>query len=91
MTTSHSQHTATLLPSKQVLVAGGISNDGHHQTDKAEVYDPTTESWTATASFKPGRFAHTATLLFNGQVLVAGGANFRLGALTRAQLYKLAP
>jgi hypothetical protein len=75
----------------RVLVAGGISNDGFHQTDRAEVYDPAIGSWAATASFKPGRYGHTATLLFNRQVIVAGGANFRLGSLTRAQLYKLAP
>jgi len=72
-----------------VLVAGGIS--GTHQTQSAELYDPTTGTWAATASLKPGRYGHTATLLFNGQVLVAGGANFRTGGLTLAQLYKSAP
>jgi len=89
MTSEHTQHTATVLPNKQVLVAGGIA--GAHKTDSAELYDPATGSWTATATLKPGRYAHTATLLLNGQVLVAGGGNFRLGALTRAQLYKSAP
>jgi N-acetylneuraminic acid mutarotase len=81
--------TATLLPNGQVLVTGGIS--GTHQTDSAEQYDPTTGTWAATASLKAGRYGHTATLLFNGQVLVAGGASFRIGGLTRAQLYRSAP
>ena len=83
-------HTATLLPNGQVLVADGISPP--HATASAELYDPATGSWMATARLKPARSGHTATLLLNGQVLVSGGSGSpRYGILARAQLYKSAP
>ena len=69
-------HTATLLPSGKVLVAGGIGLDGflHLITlSSAELYDPATQSWSSTGSLFAGRHHHTATLLRNGKVLVAGG------------------
>jgi hypothetical protein len=36
-------HTATLLPSGKVLVAGGVDTVGFLLT--AEVYDPATDTW----------------------------------------------
>ena len=71
------QHTATLLPNGQVLVAGGDGITGHLAT--AELYDPATGMWTATGSMATARFFHTATLLPNGQVLVAGGFDMPVG------------
>src|SRR5207253_3156403 len=55
-------HTATLLPSGMVLVAGGL-DAGFHATPTAELYDPTSGSWTATGSLNTARYEHTATLL----------------------------
>ena len=72
-------HTATLLPNGQVLVAGGY--DGSDHLTSAELYDPATGMWTATGSMATGRLDHTATLLPDGQVLVAGGNNFITGSL----------
>jgi WD40 repeat protein len=67
MHAARSGHTATLLPSGKVLVAGGGGGS-------AEVYDPQTGRWTVTGSMHTARGGHTATLLPNGTVLVAGGS-----------------
>jgi hypothetical protein len=68
-------HTATLLPSGKVLVAGGISYfDGLFPTT-AELYDPAIGKWSPTLPLVSGRRNHTAALLPNGKVLVAGGFN----------------
>src|SRR5438094_3935708 len=65
MSIAHSHHTATLLPTGQVLVAGGYSGSN---ALSAELYDPATGVWTPTGSLPGGRWDHTATLLPTGQV-----------------------
>src|SRR6478736_7810474 len=70
----HSDAPATLLPSGQVLIAGG-KDDNFDPIADAELYTPTTGTWSATGSLPAARAAHSATLLPNGQVLVAGGVN----------------
>ncbi|HUP70613.1 MAG TPA: kelch repeat-containing protein [Acidimicrobiales bacterium] len=74
-----STHVAARLPDGRVLVAGGLGSGGLPRAS-TEIYDPSTQSWTLTASmieFRSGSvFAphgHTATVLGSGQVLVAGG------------------
>jgi hypothetical protein len=84
MGTARENHTATLLPSGQVLVAGGDQN-GLFLTS-AELYDPATGSWAATGSLATRRSSHTATLLPSGQVLVAAGLGTS-GHLSSAELY----
>jgi hypothetical protein len=74
-------HTATLLPSGEVLVAGGGDEDS-----TAEVYDPATGAFSITGGMEIGRSGHTATLLPNGSVLVAGGGIF--AGLASAELYQ---
>ena len=78
MSTLREGHTATLLPSGEVLVAGGL---GTNYLPSAELYDPRTRSWRPVASMKKSRVGHTATLLTNGQVLVAGGFDGTSGNL----------
>jgi deoxycytidylate deaminase len=73
-----------LLPNGKVLVAGGLES-GFNPSASAELYDPASGTWTATASLNTARYAHTATLLPNGKVLVAGGYNGSF--LTSAELY----
>ena len=68
MTVARSGHSATLLNTGKVLVAGG-ANGAADQS--AELYDPQTELFTTTGSMTEARIGHTATLLN-----VAAVANF---------------
>jgi uncharacterized protein (TIGR03437 family) len=79
MAVNRNDHTATLLQDGRVLIAGGVSNgfnpapDSDNQvTGTAEIYDPSTNTFTVTNMQEP-RATHFASLLSNGQVLVGGG------------------
>jgi N-acetylneuraminic acid mutarotase len=78
-------HTATLLPTGKVLVAGGDYTN-LAVTNSAELYDPATGTWSPTGNLNIARSWYAATLLANGKVLVAGGFN-DLGILDSAELY----
>ncbi len=81
------QHTATLLPNGEVLVAGGF-NPAFINLKSAQLYDPVSGTWTATGRLLgSGRAQHTATLLPEGKVLVAGGYNSAYINLKSAELY----
>ena len=67
-------HTATMLQSGKVLVAGGRIN-ADFVTNTAELFDPATGKSVMTGSLSIKRDNHTATLLNNGKVLVVGGLN----------------
>lgn len=74
MGTARFLHTATLLASGKVLVVGGFSDNTGTPVNSAEVYDPMSGTWTATANaLATPRGDHAATLLPSGKVLVAGG------------------
>lgn len=75
-------NTLTLLPNGEVLATGGTTTVGMQGTGggqtitptaTAEIFDPATGKWTATAPMMSSRFDATATTLSDGQVLVAGG------------------
>jgi len=79
--------TATLLLNGKVLVTGGSSNGDDDFLDRAELYDPTTGTWSSTGYLNEERGGHTATLLPNGKVLVVGGVEYDYEALNSAELY----
>jgi len=82
MAQARSLHTATLLPSGEVLLAGGAAPQD--ATRSAELFDPRTGRSRPAADMRVARFSHTATLLPTGRVLIVGGFG---SAATSAELY----
>lgn len=84
-------HTANLLPNGLVLIAGGVNSSGSANTlADAQLYDPTTDTFTPTGTMATARFYQTATLMDNGKVLVAGGYNTS-GVVGTAEVYGALP
>lgn len=78
MASPRKQHVATLLPDGKVLVVGGHRGPGKDNSAfpvySAELWDPTTETFTTMASMVTYRGYHsTAFLLPDGRVVSAGG------------------
>jgi N-acetylneuraminic acid mutarotase len=61
---------AVLLPSGQVLVAGGVNSSGFVQA-QAEKYDPATGNWTGAGMTAANRFDPALALLDTGDVIAA--------------------
>src|SRR6202140_915860 len=72
MSTARNSQAGTILSDGRVLVVGGQDASGNTLAS-AEIYNPTTQTWTLTGSMTTPRYLHSASLLPNGQVLVAGG------------------
>jgi Galactose oxidase, central domain len=99
MTRARDLHTATLLLDGRVLITGGETEECSGpgclfagSAASAEIYDPSTGTFTFIGNMNARRSFHTATLLNSGRVLIAGGdyyagiADFR-GVLASAELY----
>jgi hypothetical protein len=86
-------HTATLLKDGTVLVTGGLGNFFRMPAlSAAELFDPASGTFSATADMTAARYSHTATLLTNGKVLVTGGLGSVVASfgptLATAELYQ---
>ncbi|HLW70431.1 MAG TPA: kelch repeat-containing protein [Candidatus Binataceae bacterium] len=88
MTDTRAEHTATLLQNGEVLITGGLDMLTFKPVKTAELYDPTTKTFTAlAATMSTERLGHTATLLQSGEVLIAGGQDKTGAVLKTAELY----
>jgi hypothetical protein len=74
-------HVTTLLPDGNVLVTGGgpstAATDTANAVMQAEIWSPTSQTWTDAASMHAARLYHsTALLVPDGRVLISGGGRF---------------
>jgi hypothetical protein len=74
MSTSREFATATLLANGKVLIAGGLDGlQDNPVTQTTDIFDPTTNSFTAGPNMSSAREHAAAVALSNGLVLIAGG------------------
>lgn len=85
MTEPRSGHTATLLPSGEVLIVGGWGPQ--HRIATAELYDPQARSFRTIGSLVTPRASMTATLLADGRVVIIGGDSARNTSQLIAEVY----
>jgi hypothetical protein len=82
------RHTASVLPSGKVLLAGGSSEYETVVFASAEIFDPATGTFRLVPSpMANARVSHTATVLPGGKTLIAGGRNTTDGFLAKAELF----
>jgi len=80
MTIFRADGSAVRLADGRVLVTGGfdqgryLTSVGRSALKTAEIFDPGSETFTATASMQRAQYGHQSLLLSNGKVLIAGGA-----------------
>lgn len=75
MTSIRAEHAVSLLATGQALIVGGVSYvaGSGMVLDSAELYDPSTRTFSATGAMNHYRDGPGMALLGNGQVLVVGG------------------
>lgn len=75
MGTPRADHSATVLADGRVLVVGGCSNGAPCNPPgvTAQLYNPSTNTWSAAGSLHEARALHTANRLPDGRVIVFGG------------------
>lgn len=74
MTVARALHLSVTLNDGRTLIIGGANQVGVVLSN-CEIYDPSTNSFTATGSMGTPRILHAACLLGDGRVMVAGGTS----------------
>lgn len=91
MATSRFLHNANLLLDGRVLVSGGLSVDGSGQgpAAAAELFDPTTNTWSPAGQMAQAAAFATSAVLPDGRLIVAGGSTSldSEGVVARAEIY----
>jgi hypothetical protein len=88
MTVPRITHAMNLLNGGKVLITGGATDASGSSTplSSAEVYDPASQTFTATSSMTSVRDRQSTSLLNDGTVLVDGGTD-GVNILNTAELY----
>ena len=68
------------------MIAGGIDNSGNALAT-AEVFDLSTNTFTAVGSMHSARFNHAAAILPSGKVLITGGEDGSGHTLNTAEIF----
>jgi hypothetical protein len=79
MAAGRASHTAILMDSGAVLVAGGV-RDGVGPLTSAEEYKPATGRWVPEPSIGCARSVHSAIRMHDGSILVVGACGTGSGA-----------
>lgn len=92
MAVSRFKHTAVVLASGEVLVAGGTSTEPSNDRAlaSAEIYNPVAGTWRTVGSMTAGRELVKALLLPDGKILAVGGSIGHFGkykALASAEIF----
>lgn len=80
LATSRAEHTATLLPSGQLIVAGGIHrlSSSFVNLNSTELYDPAANTWSGGASSLGAVASHQALLLADGRLVLLGNGQVQV-------------
>jgi hypothetical protein len=81
---SRAGHTATMLGSGRVLVAGGYNGE---YLASVEIFEPSTKRFRPGGSLAEARSGQTATLLSDGRILFVGGLGRGWTFLRSAEVY----
>ncbi|CAF4447066.1 unnamed protein product, partial [Adineta steineri] len=76
-----------MLGNGKVLVSGGLHTGGGIYVSSADLYDPSTITWTSASSMSSPHADAMASILTNDTVLVVGGS--AVATLSSAEIYNL--